>query len=372
MAEPTAESSRRPSPRRAAPRHRFVTNLGALFLIATAIIGFSAFNTGNNLSYLFLSVLISFLGVSAAAMARGLGGLSVARVVPRHVHSGEPFTVRLRVTSHRRRLSAHSVALLDVLDDGTVAGACYILRIRPGETIECLYDMQAPRRGLYRFSETRLVSSFPFGFFRRSLRVPGVSEMLVFPRIEPLRAWALHSPVDVGDREAPGKGMGADLYGLRDYQIGDSARLIHWKVSARTGRLVAREFETEEKKRITLLLDNAVADPRAPEVRPPFERAVIAAASMASAYLARGFQVQLATRAGRVPMGAGEAHRLRILRALAQIELAPRRQAPPLTTFIPVHDEAVINIRYLPDGPPPEDVQELLVYRTPPFASLEV
>lgn len=54
---------------------------------------------------------------------------------------------------------------------------------------------------------------------------------------------------------APLDGMSPETRDLREYRPGDSARAIHWKLSARTGTLWSREYEDEKESLFTLWLD---------------------------------------------------------------------------------------------------------------------
>jgi uncharacterized protein (DUF58 family) len=356
-------------------RHRgqHVTLEGAMFILVTMAIGFAANNTGNNLSYLFFSLMLAFLTVSAVVASQTLRGLSIERVVPRYIHAGEPFAVTLKLSNGKRWLSSYSLRAVDRLESRQITGACYSLRIPSRTSVESSYVTRINRRGAYRFASVRVYSTYPFGFFQRWKDFSCEQEIVVYPRMLPAGQWAVYSPVELGIRDSPQKGMGAEIHALRDYQPGDSARLIHWKVSARTGRLVAREFEREERRRVTLLLDNGVPDPSAPGVADNFERAVVACASMANAYLERDYQVQLITRSGRVPMSVGHSHLLRMLRSLALVDLVPT-DGPPLWTPPPSKDESHIIVQFLGGttaGLSP-NAQALFVNQMPPFTRLNV
>ncbi|HYW04718.1 MAG TPA: DUF58 domain-containing protein [Gammaproteobacteria bacterium] len=59
-----------------------------------------------------------------------------------------------------------------------------------------------------------------------------------------------------GGRQAGGRsGEGLELRGLRDYRAGDPVRRIDWKVSARRGRTVVREYEDDARLSAMILLD---------------------------------------------------------------------------------------------------------------------
>src|SRR5438046_9089088 len=51
------------------------------------------------------------------------------------------------------------------------------------------------------------------------------------------------------------RGLGHDLYMIRDYLPSDSARHVHWKASAKTSMLKTREYSAEESRRVVLVFD---------------------------------------------------------------------------------------------------------------------
>ena len=53
----------------------------------------------------------------------------------------------------------------------------------------------------------------------------------------------------------PLDGVSPEARDLREYRPGDSARSIHWKLSARTGQLWSRDYQDEREERFTLSLD---------------------------------------------------------------------------------------------------------------------
>jgi uncharacterized protein (DUF58 family) len=84
------------------------------------------------------------------------------------------------------------------------------------------------------------------------------------------------------------RGRGHELHSLRPYQSSDNARFVDWKVTARTGRLMVREFAREDERRVMLVLDPFVGPPRTDlgplaeaEHAERFERAVSMAACIA-------------------------------------------------------------------------------------------
>jgi uncharacterized protein (DUF58 family) len=137
-----------------------------------------------------------------------------------------------------------------------------------------------------------------------------------------------------GDSVADRLGRRGEFFGLREHRAGDDRRDIHWKSSARSGRLLVREYEDELARRVVIGVDNALPN----EVREAIadaavtpaleaqitavERAISTAASLAAAYLEAGWTVELAARGTHVVGGTGRMHEARIARALALLPYA--------------------------------------------------
>ena len=102
------------------------------------------------------------------------------------------------------------------------------------------------RRGPLKIELESIGSLFPFGFLKKRLS-SGLSRMVVvwpapieYRRFPVAGLWR-----QSGDERVTRAGAGSDLLALRRYEVGDSHRLIHWKASAKTGRLLVRQFAAE-------------------------------------------------------------------------------------------------------------------------------
>ncbi len=110
------------------------------------------------------------------------------------------------------------------------------------------------------------------------------------------------------------RGRGHELHSLRDYLPTDSARFVDWKVTARAGRMVVREFAREDERRVMLVLDPFIGPPRADlgelaeaEHAEKFERAVSMAACIAWHFNEINSAMQFRTNRFSTPMApAGE------------------------------------------------------------------
>jgi uncharacterized protein (DUF58 family) len=81
---------------------------------------------------------------------------------------------------------------------------------------------------------------------------------------------------------------GFDLHSVREYQEGESLRRVHWRSTARRGRLMVKELEDAPRDEVAVLLD---ADARAVVGDPPessFDLQVRVAGSILLAHARRG------------------------------------------------------------------------------------
>jgi uncharacterized protein (DUF58 family) len=115
-------------------------------------------------------------------------------------------------------------------------------------------------------------------------------------------------------------GNGENLFSIRKYQESESARIIDWKATAKTGELMAREYAREEENKICLILDTRIHGQRNGNVGTVFEKAVSLAASIAAHFLKEGIGMEFLTPQEHIPRGTGMDHLYRILRSLAVVE----------------------------------------------------
>src|SRR5690606_23186981 len=116
-----------------------------------------------------------------------------------------------------------------------VIGAVFMTRIPARQEAEETYVCVFPKRGLYQFGKLRIATRFPFGLIERVLSHVEDGEILVLPAIVDVENVMRSARTELGEQEAHVKGRGMGLYGIREYRQGESARDIHWKVSARSG-----------------------------------------------------------------------------------------------------------------------------------------
>ncbi len=298
---------------------------------ATLIIGLAATNTGNNLLYLILAMMLSFLAISGMLSEQTMRHVRARREIPRRLFAGTTAPVGVSLANGKRRLPSYALHLSETDPGSGMERAHFFLKIAARSQDTWQYTLAFPRRGWHVFPGLRLFTRFPFGLFSKISRPLLMEPVLVYPAIRPLTPNEIPAVLDPGSRERPRRGHGAGLYNLRPYRPGDDPRLIHWKTSARTGDLVLKETEDEDRPRLRI----AIADPAPEAPASAVEADISYAASLAAHALRRGTHVQLATPEGVTEFGQGESHLDRILERLA---LYARPAAP--RSALPLDDEA--------------------------------
>ncbi|NLF92989.1 MAG: DUF58 domain-containing protein [Oligosphaeraceae bacterium] len=123
-----------------------------------------------------------------------------------------------------------------------------------------LLDRQvlAVRRGEFRLRDVILRSGDPAGLFFRERRFALSGSVVVYPAILPVPDLFLHkyeSAPTTTAQPISTAGTSQDFYGVREYNITDGMRYIHWRSSARYGRLMVKEFERNAIASAAIILD---------------------------------------------------------------------------------------------------------------------
>jgi uncharacterized protein (DUF58 family) len=158
------------------------------------------------------------------------------------------------------------------------------------------FPMRCSQRGVFIFGPTRIRSGDLFGFFHREMKIDKPDYLLVYPRLVPLEKLGIASRQLFGDIRLK-RHLFQDpvlTAGVRDYVSGDSLKRIHWKSTARLGKLQTKVYEPTTTVDISLFLDvRTLKAPLWGSVYQLQELGIIAAASISQDALKAGFRVGL-------------------------------------------------------------------------------
>jgi uncharacterized protein (DUF58 family) len=192
------------------------------------------------------------------------------------------------------------------------------------------FPMLCKERGAFTFGPTRIRSGDLFGFFRREKLIEKEDYLMVYPRLVPLEKLGITSQQLFGDIRLKQHLFQDPVLtaGVREYLPGDSLKRIHWKSTARLGRLQTKIYEPTTTVDISIFFDvRTLKAPLWGSVYQLQELGIIAVASISQHALNAGFRVGLyvnqITRYSKgmvnVPHSQHPDQMPRILEALAQL-----------------------------------------------------
>ncbi len=117
--------------------------------------------------------------------------------------------------------------------------------------------LKGEKRGYYRLGPAIVTSGDIFGFYIRSMSVPAIDYVTVYPKLFPMVSLGIPSLHPMGDSKAVRRIFQdpARVMGVRDYHQNDCLRDIHWKASARCQQLQAKIYESTTMLKVALFLD---------------------------------------------------------------------------------------------------------------------
>jgi uncharacterized protein (DUF58 family) len=308
------------------------TSGGGVFLVIIVVVGFAAWNTGNNLLFLVFSLLCSTLFVGWIAARASLRDLTVSARFPDHIFAAEPAPVIVTLRNTKRMLPSFSILVEARGPNSEVVKnpkrrrqyakrlLAYFSYVPHNAAAEQRVEQLFPTRGHVLIDGFELSTRFPFGFFRRRRRLRARDvDIIVYPKPEVISDELHLLPMYAGRMPSLRRGAGHDLFSMRDYQQQDDLRHIDWKATARSRRLTVREFTSEDERRITIVLDTRLPGSVAGDFSERFERGVVQAASLINHFIDERAEVRLVLGDDAGPFGSGTEQLYRCLRRLALV-----------------------------------------------------
>ena len=239
----------------------------------------------------FLVVVVAVVRVRRHALR-----ISAERVLrPARAEAGANARADLTVMNLGTRTTP-VLGATDAFDGGRRVARFLVPPLAPGETADAAYRLPTTRRGIYTIGPLTLSVHDAFGVVQTNLTLAGDDRFVVYPRVDdvlPLPG-AASREARMGSMQASRVPVGLDFFGLREYEVGDDLRRVHWRSTARTGELMLRQDEMPWESRTTILLDTRPSTHHGES----FERAVEIAASLATAMCRGRRQVRFMTTGG--------------------------------------------------------------------------
>lgn len=202
--------------------------------------------------------------------------------------------------------------------------------LSPYERVTRRYRLHCTRRGYWEFGPAVIRSGDVFGFGQREKTVGEIDHLLIYPRIVPVEELGFPSKQPFGDFRARER-LFEDptrLRAVRPFEPGDPLKRVHWKATARTGKVQVKQFDPTATLDLLVIINVASYENTWQGVRTDYlETVVTVAASVADYALAAGFPVGLmantsmhgADRPLKFAPASGPDQRIRLLESLAKL-----------------------------------------------------
>ncbi len=180
------------------------------------------------------------MGISGFFGRRNITGLRVGIEAPDEIYAGTVMPLKVVIFNDKNFMPSFlirvrigdSEILFPVVDSGSS---------RSG-----LVSISFPQRGRHAIDDIHVSSVFPFNFFTRFRRIDAGIHVVVFPAARKCSLQSLFTAEkrSKGDRTLDRTGFEAEILSIRNYRYGDPQKYIHWKASARTGKLKTKELSS--------------------------------------------------------------------------------------------------------------------------------
>ncbi len=276
---------------------------------------------------LFDLVVAALFVVDVRALVR-TDAVRARRITERVMSLGARNRVLLvleNTTSRRLRIVVTEPLVAELepctVDLGTVV-------IEPHGSVQMEYHVRPLVRGRHIIGPTSLRVAGPLGLGSRQLLAGPDHEIRVYPDVMAvgryqnlIRRSRLR---EMGISPVRQRGEGTQFESLREYIPGDDPGHVDWKATARRGKLITRNFETERSQTITICLDAGRMMSTQMDGLSRFDHAVNSALLLAHVALSRGDNVGLVVFGEGVlryaPPRKGHGYLTRIVSALYDVQ----------------------------------------------------
>lgn len=251
--------------------------------------------------------------------------LKLVRHIASFPSAGEVFQYRVDVENIGKRVARNVVVEERKLPaDLRPSGPSPVIDVlEPGETTSVTLKLRCLSRNFFDLDRLQAGSTFPTALVKSGRKSRTSDRLVVYPKVTEVFELDVpysrnHQPGGIA--VASHVGESTEFLGTRDWRQGDRLRDIHWPSSARTGRLIAREFQEEYFVRLAVVLD--IEAPRArDEAR--LEKAISLTAGITDALARKEYIVDIFAAGDEVhhfQAGRAIAHLDNILELLASVE----------------------------------------------------
>jgi uncharacterized protein (DUF58 family) len=299
-----------------------------ILFITTIIIGMMALITQQNLLFWAGALSVAVFFVSILFPGWVVNSVEITKIVPDTGFMFRPMLINYTIRNKRRFFPLYSIRIVELFDPDRVESMPRVLIPYIGAGKSCSFQLYVTptNRGPMACLGTRIASTYPFGLLTRFRTITDSRHVDIYPALGTLTTRLLpanrESEYQMGNTQPQYKGNSEEFFALREYRTGDNPRFIHWRRTARTGRLIVKEMCQYSPHRLTVILDTYLSE-KNKKSRLAFEEMVSFAATVLCQSLENGYRAALVCTSVppiMVPPMNGRPAQQRILKTLSVVE----------------------------------------------------
>lgn len=228
--------------------------------------------------------------------------------MPEEIYANTEFILKVRLINEKRLMPAFLIR-------ATIADNEILFPIVDRKNSGTGYaTFQFGERGKFSIRQIRLCSVFPFNFFVKCYEIKKDVDFIVFPQMKKcdyLTSFEKERRM-TGDRNTMRPGFDSEPIFIRDYVEGDPLKYIHWKATAKTGKLKIKELSSQSYKPVIIDFESIGIKNT--------EEKISCIAYMVNACLRKGIPVGLKISGQFYKQGISRQHKINMFKALALYE----------------------------------------------------
>lgn len=193
-------------------------------------------------------VILATLFVAGPASIRTEIALEPTRVV-----AGDPAAGQVTTSNRSGRRSLPCRVEVPV---GAGVAVFDVGSLAPGDSTEELIVIPTERRGVIPVGPAKSFRADPIGLLNREVSASAARELIVHPHttaLDPFGSGLLRDLEGLTSKDLTASDLA--FHALREYSPGDDRRYVHWRSSAKAGRLLVRQFQETRRSTICVVVD---------------------------------------------------------------------------------------------------------------------
>ena len=253
---------------------------------------------------LILVILAIIFFIGDYTRKRGFDNLEISRSIDKdRINPGEEFTLTTTIENNKRlpisflTLSEKMPEAIEFISDsdqfkdGTDLWHLSKYTISFYERKRRIYKLKCNQRGAYVLRDINVTVGDIFGFSAESSLKEDFLEFLVYPKLINIKNFQFANTNLQGDNYVKRWIHQDPLYikGIREYNVEDRMKDIHWKSSLKMDKLMVKEYDFTSDRELTIIVNGQCGEPYWGSIQPALiENGIKVAASLASIAIKEG------------------------------------------------------------------------------------